>query len=112
MSRNCKQLEQQYRIPSLGGSAANIIDYALNYNFKYTNGSPIRYIGCPFPVAGQPQAVHHKYVFESRDVVSGKPMMQAFIDALTSPLTEQEKYSGPVSKAEAAKEPVEPRLIG
>ena len=28
-------------------------------------------------------------------MVSGKPMMQAFIDALTVPLTENEKYKGP-----------------
>jgi hypothetical protein len=46
-------------------------------------------------VAGQPQSVHHKYVFESNDVVSGKPMMKAFVDALTVPLTNREKYKGP-----------------
>ena len=71
------------------------MDYALNHDFKYTNGSPIRYIAFPFPVAGQPQAVHHKYIFEKKDIVTGKPMMQAFIDALTAPLTENEKYKGP-----------------
>jgi hypothetical protein len=36
----------------------------------------------------------HRYVFESKDVVSGKPMMRAFIDALTQPLTDSEKYKG------------------
>jgi hypothetical protein len=46
-------------------------------------------------VAGQSQEVHHKYIFEKNDLVSGKPMMQAFIDALTLPLTENEKYEGP-----------------
>ncbi len=95
MSRNCKQLEQQYGIPAVGGAAANIIHYALNHDFKYTNGSPIRYIAFPFPVAGQPQSVHHQYIFERNDVVSGKPMMQAFMDALTLPLTDHEKYKGP-----------------
>jgi hypothetical protein len=95
VSRNCKQLEQQYNIPTVGGTAANVIDYALNHDFKYTNGSPIRYLAFPFPVAGQPQSVHHKYIFEGKDLVSGKPMMQAFIDALTAPLTEKEKYKGP-----------------
>jgi hypothetical protein len=95
VSRNCKQLEQQYHIPTFASSAANVVNYGLNYNFKYNNGSPIRFIGFPFPVAGQPQSVHHKYVFESNDVVSGKPMMQAFIDALTAPLTDNEKYKGP-----------------
>ncbi len=108
MSRNCKQLEQQYNIPTVGGAAANIIDYALNHNFNYTNGSPIRYISFPFPVAGQPQSVHHKYIFESNDVVSGKPIMQAFIAALTSPLTEKEKYKGPAPEPQAG----ESRFLG
>ena len=112
MSRNCKTLEQNYGIPTVGAAASNIINYALNHDFKYTNGSPIRFISFPFPVAGQPQSVHHKYVFESNDVVSGKPMMQAFINALTVPLTDREKYKGPAPEAEVAKEPVEPRTLG
>jgi hypothetical protein len=95
VSRNCKTLEQNFNIPTVGGTAANVMDYALNHDFKYTNGSPIRYIAFPFPVAGQPQSVHHKYIFEGKDVVTGKPMMQAFIDALTVPLTDKEKYKGP-----------------
>jgi len=94
VSRNCKELEQQYGIPSVAGSASNIVSY-VDYNFKYNNGSPIRFIGFPFPVAGQPQEVHHQYIFDGNDTVSGKPMMQAFIEALTSPLTEKEKYKGP-----------------
>jgi hypothetical protein len=95
VSRNCKTLEQNYNIPTVGGAASNIINYALDHDFKYTNGSPIRFISFPFPVAGQPQSVHHKYIFEGNDVVSGKPMMKAFIDALTLPLTDKEKYKGP-----------------
>ncbi|MFC1838172.1 hypothetical protein ACFL1N_01225 [Thermodesulfobacteriota bacterium] len=95
MSRNSKELEQQYGIPAVGGTASNVIDYALNHDFKYTNGSPIRYLAFPFPVAGQSQSTHHKYIFEGKEVVSGKPMMQAFIEALTAPLTEKEKYKGP-----------------
>ncbi len=102
MSRNCKQLEQQYKIPTVGGAASNIIKYSLGHDFEYTNGSPIRYISFPFPVAGQPQSVHHKYIFERNDVVSGKPMMKAFIDALTVPLTDKEKYKGPAPEPAAA----------
>jgi hypothetical protein len=97
VSRNCRDLEQQYGIPAIGGSASNIVNYGLGYNLDFNNGSPIRYLGFPFPVAGQPQEVHHKYIFEGNDTVSGKPMMQAFIAALTSPLTEDEKYKGPAS---------------
>jgi hypothetical protein len=98
VSRNCKTLEQNYNIPTVGGAASNIINYALDHDFKYTNGSPIRFISFPFPVAGQPQSVHHKYIFEGNDVVSGKPMMKAFIDALTLPLTDKEKYKGPATE--------------
>jgi len=108
VSRNCKTLEQNYNIPTVGGTAANVIDYAQDHDFKYTNGSPIRYIAFPFPVAGQPQSVHHQYIFEGRDVVSGKPMMQAFIDALTVPLTEREKYKGPAPEPQQA----ESRFLG
>ncbi len=93
-------------IPTVGAAASNIVNYALGYNFEYTNGMPIRYVGFPFPVAGQPKSVHHRYVFESNDVVSGKPMMKAIIDALTSPLTEKEKFAGKPPEAVT-----EPRLL-
>jgi hypothetical protein len=102
VSRFCKTLEQTYHIPTVGGAASNIIKYAQGHDFEYTNGSPIRYISFPFPVAGQPQSVHHKYIFESKDVVSGKPMMQAFVDALTVPLTDREKYKGPAPEPPSA----------
>jgi hypothetical protein len=108
VSRYCKTLEQNFHIPTVGGAAANIIKYAQGHDFKYTNGSPIRYISFPFPVAGQPQSVHHKYIFESNDVVSGKPMMQAVVDALTVPLTEKEKYKGPAPEPP----PAESRFLG
>ena len=81
-------------IPTVGAAASNIVKYAVGYNFEYTNGMPIRYVGFPFPVAGQPKAVHHKYIFESNDFLTGKPMMQAIVDGFTKPLTADEKYSG------------------
>jgi hypothetical protein len=108
VSRNCKTLEQNFKIPTVGGAASNIIKYAQGHDFEYTNGSPIRYISFPFPVAGQPQSVHHKYIFESNDVVSGKPMMKALIDALTVPLTDREKFRGPAPEPPAA----ESRFLG
>jgi hypothetical protein len=93
-------------IPTLGAAGANVVKYALGYNFEYTNGMPIRFIGVPFPVAGQPREVHHRYVFESNDQASGKPMMQAVVDALTKPLTAEEKISGQPPNAKS-----EPRLL-
>ncbi len=89
----------------MGAAAANIVKYAMGYNFLYTNGMPIRYVGFPFPVAGQPKSVHRQYI-EGNDEVSGKPMMSAIIDALTQPVTEEEKYSGPPPEAAP-----EPRLL-
>jgi hypothetical protein len=105
VSRHCKTLEQDFQIPTVGAAASNIVDYALGYNFSYTNGMPIRYVGFPFPVAGQPKSVHRQYI-EGNDVVSGKPMMTAIIDALTQPLTKEEEYSGPPPEAAP-----EPRLL-
>src|SRR5512137_663995 len=66
---------------------------------------PIRYVAFPFPVAGQPKSVHKGYV-EGKDLLSGKPMMQAIIDALTKPLTDDEKKKGMTAGAAA-----EPRLL-
>jgi len=57
-------------IPTVGAAGANVVDYARGYDFEYTNGMPIRYVGFPFPVAGQPKSVHHSYVFERNEFTS------------------------------------------
>lgn len=105
MSRYARTLEQ-LGIPTVAGAGANIVGYAKGYDFLYSNGMPIRYVGFPFPVAGQPKSVHHRYVFEGNDVVSGKPMMPTIIEALTKPLTDAEKISGNPPEATP-----EPRLL-
>ena len=93
-------------IPTIGAAGANVVNYARGYDFEYTNGMPIRYVGFPFPVAGQPKSVHHSYVFERNDIVTDKPMMQAIIDGFTSPLVDREKISGRPPEAKP-----EPRLL-
>jgi hypothetical protein len=105
VSRHCKTLEQDYQIPTVGAATSNIVEYALGYNFLYTNGMPVRFVGFPFPVAGQPKSVHQQYI-QGNDTVSGKPMMTAIIDAFTQPLSQEEKYSGPPPEAAP-----EPRLL-
>ncbi len=105
MSRHARALEE-LKIPTVAGAGSNIVGYATGYDFLYSNGMPIRYVGFPFPVAGQPKAVHHRYVFEGNDTVSGKPMMQTIIEGLTKPLTDKEKISGDAPEAKA-----EPRLL-
>jgi len=82
-----------------------MMKYAVGYNIKNVTGMPVRFVGFPFPVAGQPQEVHRRYV-RGNDMLTGKPMMQTIIEGLTKPRTKDEKYSGP------APEPTpEPRFL-
>ena len=100
VSRFARNLEEA-GIPTVGASGINVVKFK-DYNVKYANGMPIRYVAFPFPVAGQPRSVHKAYV-EGKDLLSGKPMMQAILDGLTQPLTDEEKIAG--VPPEAAPEP-------
>jgi hypothetical protein len=92
------------KIPTVGASGINVVNFK-DYELLYSMGMPIRYVAFPFPVAGQPRSVHKSYV-EGKDLLSGKAMMQAIMDALTKPLTDDEKKSGmPAGRAP------EPRLL-
>ncbi len=82
-----------------------MMKYAVEYNYTNVTGMPLRFIGVPFPVAGQPREVHRGYV-RGNDMLSGKPMMQTVVEHLTKPLTDKEKYSGP-----APAPTPEPRLL-
>ncbi|HJX34697.1 MAG TPA: hypothetical protein VJ373_05920 [Desulfatiglandales bacterium] len=92
MSRFARTIELEGKIPAVGASGVNVVKFK-DYELKYSNGMPIRFVAFPFPVAGQPRAVHKSYV-EGKDLLSGKPMMQAIIDALTKPLIDEEKKEG------------------
>lgn len=104
VSRFARNLELEGHIPTVGASAVNVVKFK-DYELQYSNGMPIRYVAFPFPVAGQPRSVHRAYV-EGKDLLSGKPMMRAVIDALTSPLTPEEKRAGMPPAAAP-----EPRLL-
>ena len=93
MSRWAKQIQTQLKIPAIGVSSVNIVHYGLDYDFKYSNGMPMRYVAVPFPFTGQPRAVDVGYV-TGKDMLSGQPLMTAVIKALTDPLTAEEKISG------------------
>jgi hypothetical protein len=105
LSRHARTLEQQFNIPTVCIAGNNIVGYATGYDSLYTNGSPIRYVALPFPIAGQPKSVHKQYV-EGKDLVSGKQAMQAIVDALTKPLTENEQIKGTPPEAKP-----EPKLL-
>lgn len=83
----------------------NIVHYALTYVRKYDTGMPLRFVAVPFPFTGQPKAVDVGYV-TGKDMLTDQPMMHAVVDALTSPLTANEKLSGAPSQ-----ESIEPRLL-
>ncbi len=93
MSSEAGEIEQKYHIPVVAAAGSNVVSFGIGANFKYNTGMPIRYVGVPFPFAGQPRSVLKGYV-EGKDTVSGKPMMQAIVDGLTKPLTDEEKMSG------------------
>ena len=93
MSRWAKQIQTQLKIPAIGIASANVVHYAIDYDFKYSNGMPVRYVAVPFPFTGQPKAVDVGYV-TGKDMLSSQPLMTAVIKALTDPLTAEEKISG------------------
>jgi len=101
VSRHARSIELQ-GVPAVAASGANIVKYATGYDFKYSNGMPVRYVAFPFPVTGEPKSVHKAYV-RGKDLLTGKPMMASIISALTRPLTDEEKISGvPPEAAESA----------
>ncbi len=106
MSREAGEIESKYHIPTVAMAGDNVVSFGLGAYFKYDSGMPLRFVGVPFPFAGQPQAIVAKFV-QGNDMVSGKPFMQAIVDALTSPLTAAEQLSGP---APGSAEP-EPRML-
>ncbi len=104
MSRFARNIELEAKIPTVGASGVNVVKFK-DYELQYSNGMPVRYVAFPFPVAGQPKSVHKSYV-EGKDLLSGKPMMQAIMDALTKPLVDEEMKSGMPAGAAS-----EPRLL-
>jgi hypothetical protein len=104
VSRLARNIELKCKVPTVGASGINVVKFK-DYDLLHGNGMPVRYVAFPFPVAGQPKSVHKSYV-EGKDLLSGKLMMQAIIDALTKPLTDDEKKSGMPAGL-----PPEPRLL-
>jgi len=102
VSSEAGEIEQKYHIPVVAAAGSNVVSFGIGANFKYNTGMPIRYVGVPFPFSGQPRSVLKSYI-EGKDTVSGKPMMQAIVEGLTKPLTDEERMSG--IPAESVPEP-------
>jgi hypothetical protein len=54
------------------------------------HGMRLRFSYAPYPLVGRPREVLRRYV-EGDDPVSGRPIMPQIVEALTRPLTEEEK---------------------
>jgi hypothetical protein len=103
LSRHAKKLEQ-LGIPTAPCTGENVIEYLQGWDKLYNSGIPLRFTTFALPVAGVSREVHERYV-NGNDPVTGKPIMQEIVEALTTPLTVDEQSTGIPQAA------VEPRLL-
>jgi hypothetical protein len=102
VAAHCRTLETKYGIPTAPIASARFADYAARD--AQNNGMSLRFTFPPYPLVGRPRDVLRKYV-EGKDPISGKPLMPQVVDALTKPLTEQER------NPPAARSAPRPRLL-
>ena len=81
VSRFAGSIETEGNIPTVGASGINVVEFRIMC-LKYSNGMPIRYVAFPVSRRRSAQVGAQGYV-EGKDLLSGKPMMQAIIDGLT-----------------------------
>ena len=98
VSRDSRQLEKDHNIPTISITGENVVSFGLGPHADYTTGLPLRFAAFPFPFTGLKRESYRSLI-EGKDMVSGKPMMQALVDGLTVALTEKEKMSGPVQQS-------------
>lgn len=91
-------------MPTAPCTGINVAAYLKGWDKDYGSGMALRFTVFPLPVAGVSRAVHEKYV-QGNDPVTGKPIMQEIIEALTLPLNAEEKEAGIPASAE------EPRML-
>jgi hypothetical protein len=102
----CGNLETQYHIPTVSLANENVVSFGIGTHFKYSTGMPLRFVGMPYPFTGLSKEELKTYLPDGKDNVSGKPVMQAIVDSLTVPLTDNEKIAGPSPEAKP-----EPRFL-
>jgi hypothetical protein len=95
-------MEHDYGVPTAPIVTARFADYVQRDS--RTHGMYLRWSFPPFPVGFVSREVLKGYV-EGNDPVTGLPLMQEIIDALTRPLTREEK------KPVIARTPRHPRLL-
>jgi hypothetical protein len=92
----CSMLEK------MGIPTAPIITEAfpeVTKTFAYKKGIPgLRFTFVPHPFANRSLETHRKYI-EGNDPISGKPVITEILEALTVPVSEEEKKTGVIDRA-------------
>ncbi len=95
-------------LEKLGLPTAPVVTQAfpdLIRNFAYKKGMPgLRFTFVPHPFANRPIEAHRRYL-EGDDPITGRPVIDEIVSALTAPATDEETRTGTVER------PV-PRLLG
>ncbi len=95
-------MEDEYGVPSAPIVTARFADYVQRDGRSH--GMNLRYSFPPYPVGWVSRETLHGYV-QGNDPISGVPLMEEVISALTQPLTEAEKHS------KLVKRPLRTRLL-
>jgi hypothetical protein len=95
-------MENDYGVPTAPIVTSRFADYVQRDGRSH--GMNLRWSFPPYPVGFIPKEILRSYV-DGNDPVSGVPLMDEVIFALTAPLTEEEKNTKP------AKRPHWPRLL-
>jgi hypothetical protein len=86
---HCITLENQYGVPTVGVHAKPFASVVRSV--AYTKGMPHqRFAFVPMPVMGKTSSELKAYI-DGIDPVTGKPLMEEIVEALTKPLSDQEK---------------------
>ncbi|NLD36078.1 MAG: hypothetical protein GX654_04335 [Desulfatiglans sp.] len=109
MSRFCGSIEKEYGLPTVALSNENIVSFGIDGHAKYSTGMPLRFVGMPYPFTGLSEEKLKNYL-NGTDNVTGKPLMQAIIDALTLPIKESEWPGEPAPEPRLLKPDTEDNL--
>ena len=90
-------------------SNENIVSFGIDGHAKYSTGMPLRFVGMPYPFTGLSEEKLKNYL-NGTDNVTGKPLMQAIIDALTLPIKESEWPGEPAPEPRLLKPDTEDNL--
>ena len=67
-------------------------------SFAYKKGMPnFRFTFVPHPFANRPFEVHQEYL-KGRDPISGKPVLEEIVEALTKPTADEERQTGTIER--------------